>query len=56
MNQNSSSQGQAQTAGAKRSAHAAHEICIGEWVAPMIAWVAVIALGLAIAGFLLGEQ
>ncbi|MGC2194108.1 MAG: hypothetical protein WA628_05490 [Terriglobales bacterium] len=29
---------------------------ISEWVAPIIAWAALIALGLAIAGFLLGEE
>ena len=30
--------------------------CISEWVAPMVAWVAVSALFLAIAGLLLGEE
>lgn len=29
---------------------------IGEWVAPIIVWLVVIGLGLAVAGFMLGEE
>jgi hypothetical protein len=56
MNRNSSSQEHAQTAGMKEAARITNEIRIGDWVAPMIAWMATLALGLAIAGFLLGQE
>jgi len=57
MNQNSSSQSQRQVAEAAEKTHAIDKLSlIGEWVAPIVVWVVVIALGLAIAGFLLGEK
>jgi hypothetical protein len=54
MNQNSSSPWQWQAA---EKTHAIDELSvIGEWVAPIIGRVVVIALTLAVAGFLLGEE
>jgi hypothetical protein len=56
MNQNSSSRGHSQATQPERNVRTVDGISISDWIAPMIAWVALIAVALAIAGFLLGEQ
>jgi len=54
MNQNCSSQSQWQAA---KTAEKTDKLSlISEWVAPIVVWVVVIALSLAVAGFLLGER
>jgi hypothetical protein len=57
MNQNVRSQSDWQTAEAAEKTHAKDKLSvIGDWLAPSIVWVVVIALGLAVAGFLLSEE
>jgi len=57
MNQNSSSQSHWQAVEAAAETHATDKLSvIGEWVATIIVWVVVSGLGLAIAGFMLGEE
>jgi len=57
MNQNSSSQSHWQIAEVAEKTQATNKLSvIGEWAATIIVWVVVIGLGLAIAGFLLGER
>ena len=57
MNQTSCSRSQLPAAEATEKTHATNTLSmIGDWLAPIIAWVAVIALCLAIAGVLLGEE
>ena len=55
MNQESSSQMERQAKVADQ--RAANSLSFaGDWLAPIIVWLVVMALGLAIAGFLLGED
>lgn len=57
MNQNSSSQSPWQIAEVAEKTQATNKLSvIGEWAATIIVWIVVIGLGLAIAGFLLGER
>jgi hypothetical protein len=56
MNQNSSSRWHLQATQKEKYARTIDWMSISEWIAPMIAWVALIGVALAIAGFLLGEQ
>lgn len=56
MNQSSSSQGKIRAKKSEKRPHAVQETLKGEWMAPIIAWVAVITLGLAIVGLLLGQE
>ena len=54
MNQNSSSPSHWQAA--KKIGSTDQLSVISEWVAPIIAWIAVITLTLAVAGLLSGEE
>lgn len=56
MNQDSSSQTHEQAPKTESNIRALTKTCAGEWLAPMVAWAAVSALCLAIAGLLLGEE
>lgn len=56
MNQNPCPQPDWQAPKAAKKTQPDKLSAIGDWLAPIIAWTAVIALGLAVAGFLLAEE
>jgi len=57
MNQTSFSQPHWQVVEAAKKAHPTDKLSvIGGWVATIIVWLVVIGLGMAVAGFILGEE